>query len=502
MEKQKIEDGLNREIDRITTVNELVRAITNLTTGEEVRASIIFTSEIPPEIRAGLDDVVDFIEVAETPAFEIGVGSTIENAYRFGTIEDFLSYARNNKRKDQISGVKDGEQRTILEELQSETDAQKETIQHMESEQEKLQNRYEKIQGECETLETQIEHVYKVQTEEAKRQAEELEDKLDNLTRILDIEKQKSSTYQAEKDEALGKLTEMRLTVKSLRDAVQDKQGDIRKLERKIENDKTRINNLVKEKEEIIRSRVDSEEHVLLSNELEKQTKEVDRLGGVITRIEIEMRKIKYEKELLEHEIEFLRDGDKNIEEFGRTNKLDTFKFEKTDLIYIKVFDDLPYLRLATKMFFDKISEKYGGRSHMMILKYDDGFDNQYFDGVPLWSKVKDVPSTDRIFRIFPHSSMFTKADTWAKKVNVLVVVDYIKNSEYYISSQAKERYMSVVRREIDIDNYGLKGSPITIDGKSVYDIQHDPKISGSGIKQNRHRMVSNKVDTWIKNIE
>lgn len=502
MEKQQIEDGLNREITRITSVDELIRSFSQLATGNGVRASIILTSEIPKDIRAGIESVVEFIEVAEVPSFEIGVGKTIKGAYRFGTIHDFLSFARNNKRKEQISGVKNDEQRTILEELQLETDSQKEKIELLEQEKEDLEKQYKEIQGKCTTLETQIEQVYKVQTEDAKNEVIELEDRLESITRLHDIEKRKSASYQAEKDDALGQLTELKLTVQSLKEGLREKQGEIRKLERTIERYKIHLEKVKQEKEKILRSRVDSEEHVLLSNELEGQRKEVDRLEKLVAKQEIRIRSIKYDKELLQEEIQFLRDGNYNIENTGRTTKLDMYKFEKTDLIYIKVFDELPYLRLATKMFFDKMSDKYDGRSHLMILRYDDGMDDHYLDGVPIWSKIKDVPASDRIFRIFPHPAMFTKADEWEKPVDLLIVVDFIKNNKYYLTSQAKERFMTVVRRETDMDKYNLKGSPITIDGKSVFDIQHDPRISGSGVKENRHRMLSNKVDKWIHNIE
>lgn len=501
-EKQQIEDGLNREITRITTLKDLVITINDLSMdAETIRASVIMTKEMPKEIRASLHDVVSLLNVIDVPVFEIGIGETVDNAKRFGNINDFLSFARVATRKNKISEVTDKEQQTILEELQVENDTQREKIKELEVERGQLEKDLEAAKGRIETLETNVEHVYKVQLEEAETKVKDLEDRIYDINKTLEIEKQKSSEYRDEKDESLGQLTDMRFTLKSLREKLADKQNELRRIEKRLANQKEENKRLEDEKEKILLARVDAEEHVLLKKELEKKKQEIDILKDTVTRAELEVRKIKYEKDLLTDEIDFLRDGEVNLKEYGRTLKLDKFKFDKTDIVYIKVFEPLPYFRLATRMFFEKLAKKYK-RSHLMILKHDDGQDNLYFEGIPLWSKLKDVPSSDRIFRLFPNSAMFTRADKWAEKVGLLIVVDYIKNNEYVISSIAKERYLSVVRKEQDIEKYELKGSPISIEGNTVFDIKHDAKISGSGIQKNRHMMVSNKVDKWIKNIE
>src|SRR5699024_3032929 len=98
---------------------------------------------------------------------EIGIGKTVENAYRYGTIEDFIQFARNQKRKSRISDVKDKEQRTILEELQFETENKQEKIEDLTEEIKSIKKELEKIKGEYDSLETQVENVYKVGKEQA-----------------------------------------------------------------------------------------------------------------------------------------------------------------------------------------------------------------------------------------------------------------------------------------------------------------------------------------------
>src|SRR5699024_11260548 len=79
--------------------------------------------------------------------------------------------------------------------------------------------------------------------------------------------------------------------------------------------------------------------------------------------------------ESLQDEIHFLREGEENLQSIGRTLNVDKHVFNKLDLVYIKVFDDLPYFRKAAKMFFERLAVRYEGTSHLMILRHDDGLD-------------------------------------------------------------------------------------------------------------------------------
>lgn len=501
-EKQKIEDGLNRTVTIIRSVNDLISVVSDLTgVDNTINASVIITAEMPKDVRAGIEDVVDYIETSEMPAFEIAVGETVKGATRFGTIEDFITYSKQQKRKGKISEVTNKEQRTILEELQNETEVQRVNISELNEEKAELQETIKELEGKYTTLNTEVETVYKVQLENAQTRLRDVEEQLEELNRMLEVEKNKSEAYRKEKDEALGDLTSNRFTLQSLRDSYSDKQAELRKTERKLEISEETIDKLVKEKEDIIRTRVNSEDHVLLSNELDKERDRYKQLEEKVVKMRIDNEKTKHEKELLAYEIEQYREGNESIEQVGRTLKLDEYRFEHVDLVYIKVIDELPYLKLAVQMFFDKLSQKYENNAHLMILKNDDGLDSQVFENVELRGKLKDVKESDRVFRLFPNPVMFTGASAWENKVGLIVVVDYIKNNTYYLTSRARERYMTVVRREEDKDKYKLKGSAICIQGNSVYDIKHDPRISGSGLKANRHRIVEMKVNKWLENI-
>lgn len=500
-EKQQIEDGLNREINLIQTVYDLISAFTDLTSVDGIRASVIITDELPVEISKNLDDVRDSLETSKVPVFEIGTGEIVRGAKRFGTIEDFIRFARVNKRKERINNVSDKEQRGILEELQLETEVQRIKIEELEDKIEQLQEEKKKLEGKYTTLKTEVDTVYIVQRDTALQNEQDLKDKIDELTRLYNIEKDKSELYRTEKDDVLGELNELRISNKTLEGVLEDKQIELRKLEGKIKTLENEIKKITKEKDEILLSKVDAEEIVILNDKLKESREEILSLKEQLKDYEIKYNKVTVEKELRENELKRLQEGKIEIENLGRTMRLAKYEFERVELIYIKVFEWLPYLRLALNLFFDKISEKVDGRTHMMILRHDDGMDNEYFKGIPLWSKLKDVPASDRVFRLYPGPTMFERLDDWEKRVKLLVVVDNIKNNEYYLSTKAREKIMTVVRRESDISKYNLKGSPITIEGNTVYGVGLDEELVTAQYRRTKDMLLDDKVQRWVDSI-
>lgn len=503
-EKQQIEDGLNRDITRIDTTMDLVETISALETSEGMNASVIITKETPSDIKKNIEDVVNLLTVIEAnfdvPIFEVGIGSIVTNAFRYNSVNDFITYARNQKRKTRIGDVKDVEQRSILEELQMETESKTLTIKELNESIEESDKEKKRIFDEKETFQKEVDLI-ELERDDAVERVETMEENIDDLERRYETEKLKNKQYQEEKDEALNELTDLRVQETSYKKSYSDKVNEIRKLKRTIENNNKKIDAVVKEKEDLFKTRVDSEDHVILNDQLEKERKEVEKLQASITKLYVENQQKEFEYESLQDEINFLRDGEENIETMGRTLNIDSHEFANAEIIYIKVFEELPYFRLATKMFFEKVSKKFSKRTHMVILKHDDGIDSEIFNDIPLWSKLKDVPSEDEIVRIFPNPYIFSGVDKWEEDVGLIVVVDYIKNNTYYAKTKAREKIMTVVRRYDDIEKYGLEGSPITLDGRTVFDIQHDPQIQGTKITENRHRMLSHKVDGWVDKI-
>ncbi len=46
-------------------------------------------------------------------------------------------------------------------------------------------------------------------------------------------------------------------------------------------------------------------------------------------------------------------------------------------------------------------------------------------------------------------------------------------------------------------DIVGLKGSPLSVDRDSIFNLNFDPNIANSGFVENRHATLMNKVTEW-----
>src|SRR5699024_8281838 len=136
------------------------------------------------------------------------------------------------------------------------------------------------------------------------------EENKEEIKRRKNKEKKKKESYRQEKDEALNELTDLRVERESYKQVYREKEAEIRKLKRKLDNKERKIREVIKEKEELFSSRVDSEEHVVLSNELDKVRKEKESLEDYIAKLYVKHEQRRFEMESLQDEIHFLREGE------------------------------------------------------------------------------------------------------------------------------------------------------------------------------------------------
>ncbi|MBT3123220.1 MULTISPECIES: hypothetical protein [Bacillus subtilis group] len=499
--KQEIEDGLNREVVLLRTLSDLVENVELATRGDRVVANLIYTNTMMTEIKANLRKVVELINVlTDVTVFEVGTDKTFDGAIRFSTVKKMLLFAKEARRESQISQLEDSDPKTeLIEGLQIDLSAAKQQLEKVNTELKETREELKAALDECTDLKTQINNVYEVDLKLKTDLVSQLEERLADLESSLRVEKEKSEVYRVEKDDALNELTNLRFDITALEKRLDDRKKEKKILEGTISRLERQINQVNKEKEEILRSRVDEEAYVTISNELDKERKNLNSVKALLQQEKINSSTKDLTIKELQEEIDELRSGADILKSAGRSNYLDKYKFASTDLVYIKVFIELPYHRLAVKMLFDKLAERVDGVSHLIILRNDEGLDNKYFDGVPIFGKIKDAQVQNRIFRLYPNRAMFTGADSWSKKVKRLVVLDYIKSDQYYLESHAKERYMTVVDRASKIAQYGLRGAPISLDAESVFDIRFDRHIAESHVKQNRRGILEKKIESWIK---
>lgn len=502
--KQEIEDGLNRPVILLRTPNDFVEKLSDVRNGSFADVSVIITETLPTEIQANFSVLVRAMRTLKGLRIaEVGLeDSVFEGAKTFGTVRAMLKFAQEDRREEQIRTLStDDKTKELIEGLEIDLNAERKKVAKLEEEKVELIEKDKKKLNLLKDMEGQIKNELLPDVKKYKENWEELQSIVKKLEYELQLEREKSSDYVKEKDFLLHQNKDLELKIKALNRYSEEQEDERKKLLRKIESLQRDLKKAEEDSLNIARSRVDAEAHAQLSTELKKEREGVRKLEAELENVKIELSSKSLVINHKNQEIEELRKGSDVIQTVGMTNILDQCTLERTDVVYIKVFNELPYHRLAIQMLYEQLSEKVSGHSHLAILKVDEGLDNEYFKGIPIYGNLGDVPPEDGVFRLFPNRAMFTDVNRFARNLGLLVVVDYMQNDQYVVKSHAREQYITMVQRSAYIDQFKLKGSPLSLDPDSIFDIKWDKRISNSSMKENRHDLLRMKVADWVARI-
>ncbi|MFV1457266.1 hypothetical protein, partial [Bacillus mycoides] len=434
---------------------------------------------------------------------EVGIDDEVfEDAKRFGTIRAMLKFAQEDRREGQIRNLDTTDKtKELILGLEVDLNAAKAKILKLEEEKRIVEEKdKEKLQLLVD-MRGQIKHELMPDLTRFKKRSEELDEEVKRVRHELSIEIEKSSYYVKEKDELLRENRDLDFKLKGLERFYEGKDEERKKLVVKIEGLKRDLEALEKEKLQILQSRIDEEVYAENIKALDKARESIRNLEEELVEARIELSSKSVEISHKTREIDELRKGSDVLSTVGVTTLLDSCTLERTDVVYIKIFNELPYHKLAIQMLFEMVAKRVTGLSHLMLLKVDEGLDNKYFKGVPIVGRLGDVKPEDRVFRLFPSRSMFTGVERFARNVGMLMVVDYVQNDKYYIKSNAREQYITMVQRSSYINEYGLKGTPLSLDDDSIFDIKWDSRMARTGMQENRHDQLRIKVEEWVKRI-
>lgn len=509
IEKQMLEDGLNRKLTPVQTVGALVEEIEG-TIARQGRVTVIVTQSMSDNFKPLLDNVVEALGTLDSntiQVFEVGIGALFKGALTFVDVTTFIEFARRERRVERIGKLEeDGDEDSkkesqLMRELIIEVDSAKEKIEIYEQLIGEREEEITQLTAETQAMTTTVDNVYKVQISNLETALEQVRDELEELKRLFYVEKEKVRDYERDVSKYRGENKGLELEKKSLQALNEDRKQAVRRIEGENRIQKQENEKLQQEKIDILRSRVDAEEHVMLSMELDKER---DKYLSIIQ--EFEMLKVEAKKKDfiiadLKIDVQDLRSGEQDVMESGRTSKLDTHTFTTVNLFYVKVITELPYLMSPLKAFYKLIKEQYGGRTHVMILRNDEGLDSKHYQGVQLYGTLGDVKEEDEVFLLHPTRRMFTGAEKFDKSVQTLLVLDYIRSTDYYLNTEAMGKNITVVQDSGMIRKYGLKGTPISLDSGTLLDINYDDKIEKARMERLRESMVRGKVESWMRRL-
>lgn len=509
IEKQTIEDGINRSLTSVRTVTGLVEEIER-DMKRQGRVNVIVTESMGEQFKARLEDIAGalntFAGTGMLVIIEIGIGKVFKDALTFSDILTFVEYVRRERRHVHIDRLVDegGESEKegfLMRELMVEVESYRERVEVLQNKIETKEEEILQVKAEYQALETKVEHVYEIKMANLEKELENLKEELSETTRLLRVEKEKVKEYEEEVNELRSDNKSLELEKESLTVLNNQRRQDVKSKESEIKTLNNTIEKLQDEKTNILMTRVDAEAHVILSKELDESRREYVEMQKKYEDMRIESMVKGHQISDLQTDIAELRKGEFDVQEFGRTTKLDTVKFEMTNVYYIKVITELPYLMSAVKEFYENIKEISPGRSHVMILRNDEGIDNMFYSGIELYGTLGDVRSEDEVFKLYPTRRMFSGAEYFDGKVKNLLVLDFIRSNDYYIETDSVSKYITVVRDSSMIRKYSLKGTAVSLDAGSQYDIRHDDKIEMAVVQNIRKGMIKGKVQRWMRNI-
>lgn len=508
-EKQDIEDGLNRETVRIMNINDLLINAEQALRNNQPCASLVITQSLPIDIEKNLGEVVKALNLMpQVKIYEINRDPLFEYAVEMADIRQLTLLSRDKTRSANIKQFDnpDDKQADIMRSLEADLEIERKKLETEQKEKEEIANKLKEALHKLKALSIDVKHNLRPEVDKYRNQVEKLEEDVRTLNITIEQEKSKTKVYLNEKVQAVEEATNLEYDVKALNARLVEKDETIEKLKAKLARKEEEISELVLDNHRIRTSMVGAEIVQIAEQETTKKRKELDAANKRIDELRIENRKHQYTIKEQERHISQLRQGTDSVLTSGRTNLLDSQILTKTDLIYIKVIDNLPYHRLAIKMLFDMLNRnpKYAsnGGGAMLIIKNDEGLDHVKFKNVELIGDLNGFPSDTNTVRLFPGASMFTGYESFENRFSFVLVIDYIQSHEYYLDTKARSHFMTMVQashRVNDID--GLKGSPLSVDSDSIFNLNYSPEIANSHYVENRHEKLMNKVKIWYQKL-
>lgn len=510
--KQQIEDGLNRNLTTIQTVQSFIEEA-NKSLNIYKRLNVIFLDSLPSRLQPYTEDIEESLKNMyltkeyDILVVEIGIKSHLfksSNSLRFAKAIDFIEHAQYGRRFAEIEEMskslneEDREFSNQYRMLLVENEGKKRKIESLTLKLEELQAEILEKSSTISNLEREIQSVYSVEAENAINNLNKLKDDLKEIKRQRDAEISKNKEFEKELNEFRSQNVEYRTQIKSYKSLVMDYKTEKEQLRNEIKNIMESLKTERKGKAELIKSRVNADDVFHLNNSLVEERNRVLQLKEENDSLEVRIKKLELTISEYEMDIEALRAGKEEIQTYGRTHKLDSCELDYTGVIYFKIIKDLPYLNSSINELVD-ILKSEGKKVHIMILKNDEGLDSKKYSKYKIYGSLGDVRSEHSVYRLYPSPNMFKNHINYEEKCDIVIVLDYIQSSEYYITSKAFYKVFSVVNKVEDIKKFSLDGQPITLGKGSVLNIDYDEKIRNSTLPETKRKLIKAKVDYWYK---
>lgn len=510
--KRQLESGVNRKTTLINDIPSLIDASKNIMQEDDKNpqkrvgyASMVYVAnDLPDILKSNLSMVTKYIdELQHVTVFEVNVKAKDKPVFthterQFGTMNDLIDYALTNIRNDTIDAMDPNDRQTqILKELRAKVASLEDRVERTNELINNKQKELDDVSNQLATLSDREQREYLPKIDDLNSELKKLKADLQDTNNLLTVEKQKSRQYINERDKALDDKGRAEADLIGYKQVVEEHENTIATKDARIADLKNQVAQDYKEKKDIIASRVDSEVYTQIQNTLEETKRDLDSQKERNTSLYTDNQRLRVINDRLEDKIDDMRQSANNIEQFGRTDRIETVSLRNTDLLYIKVFDQLAFHRKAINTLYERLSESYK-HPKLIILKYDEETDKDLFYNINLFANLGQIDGLVDRGILVPSSYMSTGREDFEEICDFVMVVDYVKSSDYYFETSAKNFYMTFVQHSADIKRYNLRGLPISYDRDSMYDISYNSDMAENVNRNLRERMFDLRIDNWI----
>lgn len=503
-DRKELNDGLNRESIKIDDLNQLIQNVEMSAVNNEPYASVVIMPEIPINLKTNLTMLKTALDaMKKVKVYEINRDPLFEYGQSVPSLYKLKEYSFEKTRSENIKTYVDPTDRQA--ELMRSLEIDLGIARNKEKELNEIIENCKKEIADLNSVITELtadideKYMYKINTLSKKN--EELEDTLSNIQIDLSTERNKTTEYAKDLSAKTEELSSLKYTIQALEKKIEEqknKQGILK-------SEKLKLLETI-DKLEVIQRRlksttVDEETFIILSKEIQEKDIEITRLESIINDLNVTIKTKDFEIKSLQTTINNLRNGESDIMSSGRTYALDNATLKTTTLLYIKVIEEIPYMKQYIDVFHNALESYLNQKGLLVILKNDDGMDNVLFKGLNVLANFNDIQKGKNKYRMYPSTTMFNGLKNLEENFDFIIFVDYMENTNYYLRSDVTEKFMNTVNHSKKIRQYGLKGNAISLDSDSIVDIKYNQTIANMAMKENRDTKVLFNVSDWIKNL-
>lgn len=506
VEVDKIKSGISPKVISLNTFNDIVSALSGRLNGNiNSFGTIIFSRNLPTDVKTNLEAVVTSLnnKTVNERLFIYHIAddnsSPFINSKICNTVDEFIDLA-NNVHVENIeeNDSIDEEARKIIKKYRQSIAKKDNDINAKKNENKKLKNRIKELTEKLDIIHKQINR-FEEENKHYEGIAKDAESKLNEIQNRLDVTGKELDNTRFELDKERTKNINGQAKIKGLEKAVDEANAKNNELYQQNRDLQDEIDHERERSQEYLEARTDSEQLSQLQDDLKSTLMLYKKTKSDISDLKAQLTVKENDIASKQNEIDQLRNSNQGLSNFGIPDP-ETFpviKLKRTDLIYFKVIDQLPYHRFYINLFakeLRKIIDNKNVQIVNMMMKIDSGKDQDRFKDRIFIGNLDAVSNDDDKYYLFPTMNMDKNTFDFEDKERILIFIDYFDNSKKYVKTEGITDNYIVINRSRDARKiYDLEGKFISNDHSSLVDIKYDSTIS-TNTRENQMRRFQDTV--------